>query len=537
MLTHIKRLFKHSVIYGLFETVSRGTGFFLMFMYLRIPLTDSQIGIRTSLYVASAFLGLFCTLGLNNAFLRYFMEDEYRHKQDVILTTSIVFTLLVGLSFLLITMFWGETASSLITGSTEYVYVTRLLFIILILDTIVIYPTLILRAEKRFTYYSFVSGMRFVLFIGMNALLVWFLGRGVRGIFEANLLVVACIAGLFFPVYRRYLCGRISVTVLKRMLLFSIPTIFGVFAMRIIDFSDRIIILRFLGDAMLGQYAYAYQLGMVGIMVFVNSFHVAWQPFFLSLPSSRCDILARRVDPSRPSSRPVTPDEADETFRSTRLVDATDKEKHPAAPVRQHGENDREIYSRVATYYAMFIGIIFLGIVLFREEIFSIYAPGRPLSLANIIPFIAFSYIVYGFYIIMLPGLYIREKTVYLPMATFSGAALNLGLNFFFIPKFGIIGAAYTTIIAYVVMVSVLYYISRSIYLVRYEFKRLWIVMLLTSATIALSFLYEPSAPVLKFGYKCVLCCIPLLFYCFSTFLTPEEKLTLRAQLRKILPF
>ena len=486
MLTHIKRLFKHSVIYGLFETVSRGTGFLLMFLYLHIPLTDSQIGDRTSLYVASAFLGLFCTLGLNNAFLRYFMEDEYRHKKDVILTTSIVFTLLVGCSFLLITMFWGEIASSLITGSTEYVYVTRLLFIILILDTIVIYPTLILRAEKRFAYFSLISGMRFVLFIGMNAFLVWFLGRGVRGIFEANLLVVACIAAMFFPIYRRYLCGRISFSVLKRMLMFGIPTIFTVFAMRIIDFSDRVIILRFLGNAMLGQYAYAYQLGMVGIMVFVNSFHVAWQPFFLSL-----------------------------------------KEKY----------NDREIYSRVATYYAMFIGMVFLGIVLFRELLFSIYAPGRPLSLANIIPFIAFSYVVYGFYIIMLPGLYIREKTMYLPLATFSGAALNLGLNFFFIPKFGLIGAAYTTIIAYVVMVSVLYYISRSIYLVRYEFKRLWTVLLLTSATIALSFLYKPAAPVLKYGYYCSLCCLPLLFYCFSSFLTLEEKLPLYTQFRKILPF
>ena len=73
MFAHLSRLFKHSLVYGMTETISRGTGFVLVFIYARL-LDDSDIGIRTLVYGASSFIALFYTLGLDNAFLRYFMD-------------------------------------------------------------------------------------------------------------------------------------------------------------------------------------------------------------------------------------------------------------------------------------------------------------------------------------------------------------------------------------------------------------------------------------------------------------------------------
>ena len=280
MFAHMSRLFKHSVVYGISETISRGTGFILMFIYVRI-LADSQIGIRTLLYFASALLGLFYTLGLDNAFLRYFMDEDYKDKRSKIFSTTVCFTVLIGLLFVVASVFFGKSISILITESDSYVYLIRLLFIILILDTIVIYPSLVLRAENRFQYYSLISIARFFLFILLNLVLVWYLDRGVNGVFEANLIVVLLIFFFLLPVYGKYFSGQISFTILKRMLFFGVPTIFTIFAMRIIDLSDRRIIQYFFDESKVGQYSYAYTLGMVGIMVFVNSFRTAWQPFFL----------------------------------------------------------------------------------------------------------------------------------------------------------------------------------------------------------------------------------------------------------------
>ena len=458
------------------ETISRGTGFVLVFIYARL-LDDSDIGIRTLVYGASSFITLFYTLGLDNAFLRYFMDKEYERDKDAILSTAFLFTILTGLAFFICALFFSTQFSIIMARNPSNGYIVRLIFAVLIFDTAVLYPTLILRAEKKLMYYSFVGLSRFVLYISLNLLLVWYLDRGLSGIFEANLIAVIVVALLLSPVLKTYLTGRISLRLLKRMLLFGIPTIFTLFFMRIIDISDRYFIEYFMDDAAVGRYAVAYTLGMVGIMVFVNSFRTAWQPFFMSLKDN--------------------PDLG-------------------------------SLFSKVATYYAVFIGMVFLGMTLFREEIFHIYAPAHPASLARIIPYVALAYILYGFYIIMLAGVFIREKTKYLPIAPVIGALLNVGFNFIFIPRYGILGAALTTVIAYCAMVAVLFVIAHRVYRVQYEYSRLGAVLLVTSLTIAVSCFFSPDSPVEKVLLNSTLMLAPPLVYWFSGFLQPVEIMRLK---------
>ncbi|MFC1541182.1 polysaccharide biosynthesis C-terminal domain-containing protein [Candidatus Latescibacterota bacterium] len=484
---HLSRLFKHSVFYGLSETISRGTGFVLVFIYIK-ALTQSELGIRTEFYAASAFLALFYTFGLDNAFLRYFMDEEFADKRDRILSSSLYFTILTGLIFYVAAFVAGDSISFVIAENSSYVYITHLLFVILILDTVVIYPTLILRAENRFRYYFLISISRFVLFIVLNILFIVFFGRGVNGVFEANLIVVLIVFFMLLPVYRKYFSGKLSFAILKRMLYLGVPTIFTLLAIRIIDLADRRIILYFFDELHVAQYAVPYTLGMAGIMVFVNSFRIAWQPFYLSIGTN------------------------------------------PEA---------KDIFSKTATYYALLISVMFLAIVLFRDEIFILYTilnrGEYPVSLANIIPFVSISYVIYGFYFIMLAGIFLKEKTIVLPIATCIGAAVNVGLNFLFIPRFGIIGAAYTTIIAYTIMVMLLYFLSRNIYHIKYEFKRLAAVFLITAIPIILSLAYEPAGIFAGLLFKSLLFLVPFAVFYFTGFLSEEEKKYIKQKIRSII--
>ena len=124
----------------------------------------------------------------------------------------------------------------------------------------------------------------------------------------------------------------------------------------------------------------------------------------------------------------------------------------------------------------------------------------------------------------MLPGVFFREKTIFLPFATIAGAVLNVILNILFIPSFGIIGAAYSTIAAYALMVFVLYFVSKYIYMVNYELGRLGLVFLFTLIPVGISYLYYPDGLFMKFFYNFALCCIPPAAYYFSGFLKKEEK-------------
>jgi O-antigen/teichoic acid export membrane protein len=476
VFAHLSRLFKHSIVYGLSETISRGTGFVLMFIYVRI-LSESDIGTRTLVYGASTFISLFYSLGLDNAFLRYFMDREYEREKGAILSSAFLFTAVTGLVFFAGSMVFGDQAAGIIARNKGYSYITQLLFLIMVFDTAVLYPSLILRAEGKLLYYSYVSLTRFVLFIGLNLLIVWRMGRGLNGIFEANLAAVIVVALLLSPVIKRYMTGRISFPLLKKMLAFGIPTIFTLFFMRIIDISDRYLIEYFMDESAVGQYAVAYTLGMVGIMVFVNSFRTAWQPFFMS--------------------------------------------------VKDNPDTGR-LFAKIATYYAVFISLVFLGMTLFREEIFHVYAPGYPVSLARVIPMVAMAYVLYGFYIIMTAGVFIREKTRYLPAAPIAGAVLNLGLNILLIPVLGIEGAALTTLAAYAVMVTILFVISRRVYNVSYEYGRLATVAAVTVLTLVLAAILDMERGIIRIAANGALMLIPLAVFRFGGFLEPAELSRLR---------
>jgi O-antigen/teichoic acid export membrane protein len=479
---HLSRLLRHSAVYGLAETISRGTGFLLMFIYLRL-ISDEEIGIRTLLYTASAFMGLFYTFGLDQAFLRYFMDDSMKDRRREIFTTSCILTIVCGIIFFLPAITHVVTLSSLITGNSGYGYATRLLFIIMLVDAISIYPMQVLRAENRFIYYLVISAERFILFIVLNLVFVGILHRSVNGIFEANLLVVVIILLSLAPVIKRYMGYSISFQLLGRMLAFGIPTLMTLFSMRIIDFSDRRLLEYFLSADEVGQYTAAYTLGMVGIMVFVNSFRIAWQPFFLSI------------------------------------------QEKPEA---------KAVFSNVATYYMLFISIAFLGLTLFRELIFMYFAPQRPLALAGVIPVVALSYILYGFYIVLLPGAFIREKTGVLTVAAVAGAVVNFVLNIFFIPAFGIIGAAWTTLIAYTVMVFILFYMSNQVYPILYDFRRLAVIVIVTAVPVVLSLFIHFSNDFVQFCTGMFLFALVFFIYHCIGFWKEEERQYVRVLLRRI---
>ncbi len=479
MFAQLSRLMKHSVVYGLAETVSRGIGFLLTFIYVR-AMTVDDVGLRSTIYGAAAFLGPFYTLGLDNAFLRYYMDRTLNaERRREVFASAMTFTLIVGVLLLAVVVPFSGVVSQLTTESASYSGIIVLLFTILILDNVVVYPTLVLRAENRLGYYTLVAAFRFFIFIGLNLWLVWYAGRGLRGVFEANLIAVVLIALLLAPVYRQLLPARVSIKVLKRMLAFGVPTIFTLLSMQVINISDRYVLLYAVGKQAVGFYYPVYMLGMVAIMVFINSFRLAWQPFFLA-------------------------------------------EKESAEAPR--------LFSRVTTYYALFIGMVLLGLTLFRDWIFTFYAPEYPSSLANLMPLVALGHIFYGLYIIMLAGIYIRDKTWVLPVAAAVAAVVNVALNLLLIPRYGIPGAVWATVAAYATLASIMYRLTRRVYHVPYEFGRLGFVAGVTALPALLSLVWRPEPLMLDLLWRASLLALPVVVYLAGGFLNDDE----RAQLVRV---
>jgi len=75
-----------------------------------------------------------------------------------------------------------------------------------------------------------------------------------------------------------------------------------------------------------------------------------------------------------------------------------------------------------------------------------------------IVPFVALSTLLFGIYAVIAQIITLKKKTKIDGIIWMGAAFLNLGLNFFFIPKFGILGAAITTLAAYALALILTWY-------------------------------------------------------------------------------
>lgn len=207
---------------------------------------------------------------------------------------------------------------------------------------------------------------------------------------------------------------------IKEYLSFGIPTVPGNLSSFIVDFSDRYVIVILLGTAFVGYYNPGYTLGSVLTMFAA--------PFTFLLPS----LLASYYDQNK--------------------IDE----------VKIHLQYSLK-YFLLITIPAAF-GISFLSkpllVILSTQEI---AAQGYLVT-----PFVALGALLFGIYGIISQILVLEKNTKIIGSLWMVTAAINLGLNLIFVPHFGIIAAAISTLIAYIfACVITVYY---SLKYIKFEF-------------------------------------------------------------------
>ena len=83
-----------------------------------------------------------------------------------------------------------------------------------------------------------------------------------------------------------------------------------------------------------------------------------------------------------------------------------------------------------------------------------------------------------GLYVIFTAGIFIEEKSIYVPFITGLGAAVNIGVNFALIPSMGMMGAAIATLAAYFAMAVSLYIVTQKFYKIEYELGKMTKILL-----------------------------------------------------------
>jgi O-antigen/teichoic acid export membrane protein len=97
-------------------------------------------------------------------------------------------------------------------------------------------------------------------------------------------------------------------------------------------------------------------------------------------------------------------------------------------------------------------------------------------------------------YVIFTPGFYIEKKSRYMVLFTGLGAIVNVAANLWLLPITNSFwGAAYATLISYLAMTGAIYVVSRKIYPVPWEWRRVLPMICLISVAIVVFYLMQPG--------------------------------------------
>ena len=419
------RLAGHTMIYTTGQLATRAIAFLLLPLYTN-TLAPADYGVLSLAFTFAAFCQIICQLGLDSAFMRYYISAPAGDKPPIFSTLYLLQATAAVIIAALIWLLRGPLALQLLdSGRADWM---GILAGIILLDTLWAYPLHLLRAEGRARGYVVFALANALLTVALNLVLVGLLQRGVTGALHASLISSGLLVlGTAPLVWRRFRLGGLSRRILRTALTFGLPFMAaGLFAVTM-EQADRYL-LRWLGDLeTVGIYTAGYRLGMVMLLV-VMGFSRAWQPFFLR---------------------------------------------------RGQDEDAPALFARVSVYVAAGMSWAALLATVWMDELLHFRLGGLSLlgarygSAGSIVPIILLGYVFFGLYVLQLPGIHLTGRTGWIVVLRGSGALVNVALNLAFIPLWGITGAAWATCIAFGVMALSIHLVNRRIYPIPYSWSRL----------------------------------------------------------------
>jgi O-antigen/teichoic acid export membrane protein len=176
--------------------------------------------------------------------------------------------------------------------------------------------------------------------------------------------------------------------------------------------------------------------------------------------------------------------------------------------------------------------ILILFAILFANEILEIFFKNKAYANAStIFPIIMLSLQFYGFQGIVDYGIYLHKKVYIYIVISILGIVINIALNYFLIPKFGYIAAAFVTLITYFFTTSLTYYFSNKLHPMRIE----WVRFFTPFVVLSIIYVVVINYPIMLFIKIAVIPFVFIFLYLF--WLNNEEKLFINKKLRVNLKF
>jgi O-antigen/teichoic acid export membrane protein len=472
--TELKRLGKHSAVYGLGGLVSRILAVLLLPLYTRY-LSPSDYGKVETLIALTTVTGIALRMGITSAFFRFYFDSPEPGERLRVLRTSFWFTMGMATVGLLAGLLLAAPIAAALFGSADDSGLVRAAFVGLWAGMNYEQLTSLFRVEERSTAFVSASLANVLLTIGATLLLVVVLEQGPIGVivgnFTGTLLVYAALLG-----YRREQLGlQLDRRLLREMNRFGLPLVPTALFLWVTNFSDRLFLVKLADTHEVGLYSVGVRIASAMVLL-LTAFRLAWPAFAYSIADDR---EARRT------------------------------------------------YAFVLTYLVLVASWVATALALLSPWLVSWIAAPAFASASRVVGPLAFAAVAFGGYIVVAIGVGRARRTQFNWVVTGAAAAVNAALNLLLIPPYGMLGAAVATVAAYATMFAGMAWWAQRVYPVPYQWRRVLTAGLVGVALVVAGKLTGAGLPVaaaLALAYPLAL--LPLGFY------LPAERRAIGSRLR-----
>ena len=372
--------------------------------FIRLPVLTKNLSIQDyglwGLIFTTCSLALpFTSLGLGPAMSRYLPGEKDKSRVQEGFYSVLSFRMLISFTLAAgIYLFASQIAEMFFDGNDGIVQITSLFIILTTLHAI--YRRL-LRIMRKIKVLSIISILEGYSAVGIYAILL-FSGHGLKSIVLALLVIkVGVISYLIFYTTPHIGFRVPRFTEIGEYLRYGIPTLPASMSFWLVNITDRYIIAFLLSTSSVGAYSAAYAIGNI--------------PHLLSGLINFIMMVA-----------------LSELYDSGKI---------------------REVQNHLSYSLKYFLALsipFFFGSLVYSEEVLIVLTTQEIAEQAGFItPIVSLAHIILGVYSVLTYILLLKKKTKILPMIWLISLSLNLGLNFFLIPRIGPVGAAIATLVAY----------------------------------------------------------------------------------------
>jgi O-antigen/teichoic acid export membrane protein len=413
-----RKLGGEALIYMFGMLLGRAASLIMLPVYTRV-LTPADYGVLQLLDMTSDVVAIIVSAGCTAGVMRYYFKAQVERERRAVLGSAI--TLQIGLNLIgsiLIVIFARPIWQHVLHGaqSQQLVYIAAANFT---LGSLSIVPLIYMQIEKRALLFSTISVIRLVMQLSGNILFLVILHQGPRGVLLSSLIVNVVIGA----VTAAWMLGHVGLVLSRRALLdlrrFGLPYQLATIGTFIVSFGDRIFIDKYSGLASVGLYALAYQFGFMLDQIGIAPFVRAWTP--------------RRFEYA-----------------------------HEPKPVRDAKNVQGFRYLNVLAFTCA------VGIAVFVHPVLRIFAHAEYWSAADIVVVILAAYIVQGWVAVVELGIDLSEKTRYANYGVWASVVTVLALYTLLIPPFGGYGAAWATLLSFLVRLAFHWHFSQRLWPIAY---------------------------------------------------------------------